>query len=208
MLCWGVTMFALPAAAQRLPSLADQIAQVTHSLPESSQTVIARLDSFSRLPPGEWRFHAGDVPHGEEVNLDDHGWPVATRGTHAGFDAIWYRRWIEVPKNFNGYDLTGARIWFRFQAYANGPTPQIIYFNGRRVALGDDLEPVVLFDKARPTDKVLVAVKLLRTVDEKTFIGADLKNRLRRRASQPGGSAPGIPVRRSPRAQSFQRCAG
>jgi alpha-mannosidase len=53
--------------------------------------------------------------------------------------------------------------------------PQILYFNGRRVAMGDDLEPVVLFDSAKPGDKVTVAVKLLHTVDLKTFQGATLK---------------------------------
>ncbi len=53
--------------------------------------------------------------------------------------------------------------------------PEIIYFNGRRVALGDDLEPIVLFDPAKPGDKILVAVKLLHTVDEKTFAGVNLK---------------------------------
>ncbi|GAC1362164.1 MAG: alpha-mannosidase [Acidobacteriaceae bacterium] len=53
--------------------------------------------------------------------------------------------------------------------------PQIIYFNSRRVALGDDLEPIVLFDQAKPGDKILVAVKLLHTVDQKTFAGATLK---------------------------------
>jgi alpha-mannosidase len=53
--------------------------------------------------------------------------------------------------------------------------PEIIYFNGRRVALGDDLGPIVLFDKAKPGEKVLVAVKLLQTVDNKTFAGTQLK---------------------------------
>ena len=53
--------------------------------------------------------------------------------------------------------------------------PEILYFNGRRVAMGDDLEPIVLFDSARPGEKVTVAVKLLHTVDEKTFMGATLK---------------------------------
>jgi len=42
--------------------------------------------------------------------------------------------------------------------------PEIFYFNGRRVAFGDDLEPIVLFDKAKPGDKILVAVMLLHTV--------------------------------------------
>ena len=43
------------------------------------------------------------------------------------------------------------------------------------MALGDDLEPIVLFEKAKPGDKVLVAVKLLHTVDNKTFGGTELK---------------------------------
>ena len=90
-------------------------------------------------------------------------------------DAVWFRRWIEVPPSLHGYDLTGARVWFSFEADANGPMPEIIYFNGRRVAMGDDLEPIVLFDKAKPGDKVLVAVKLLHTVDKKTFAGTELK---------------------------------
>ena len=81
----------------------------------------------------------------------------------------------KFPRTLHGYDLTGARIWFSFSADANGPMPEIIYFNGRRVALGDDLEPIVLFDKAKPGDKVLVAVKLLHTVDKKTFVGTELK---------------------------------
>ena len=88
---------------------------------------------------------------------------------------MWYRRLVEVPKTLNGYDLTGSRIWFHFLASANGPIPQIIYFNGRRVAMGEDLEPIVLLDQAKPGDKVLVAVKLLQTVDKKQFGGADMR---------------------------------
>ena len=82
---------------------------------------------------------------------------------------------MEVPQTLNGYDLTGARIWFQFHADANGPMPEIVYFNGRRVALGEDLEPVVLFDKAEPGDKAVIAVKLLHTVDMKRFRGATLR---------------------------------
>ncbi|MEO6924136.1 MAG: alpha-mannosidase, partial [Bryocella sp.] len=39
----------------------------------------------------------------------------------------------------------------------------------------DDLEPIILFSPAKPGEKVLVAVKLLHTVDEKTFKGAILR---------------------------------
>jgi alpha-mannosidase len=137
--------------------------------------VMRALHSLTNLPAEEWRFHPGDVPHGEAVSLDDSGWQVVRPNTKAPNDAVWYRRVIEVPKNLNGYDLTGAKIWFQFEAYANGPMPQIIYFNGRRVAMGDDLEPIVLFDDAKPGDKTLVAVKLLHTVDQKHFASANLK---------------------------------
>jgi alpha-mannosidase len=143
-----------------------------------SHAAIAKLhtlEMLNSLPAGEWRFHSGDVSHGESPSLDDSAWPLQKPRAKAPQDAVWYRRVIEVPKTLNGYDLTGSRIWFQFRADANGPMPEIIYFNGRRVALGDDLEPIVLFDPAKPGDKILVAVKLLHTVDEKTFAGVNLK---------------------------------
>jgi alpha-mannosidase len=133
------------------------------------------IETLNSLPAGDWRFHAGDLPHGESPSLDDSAWPVVSAPSKAPKDAVWYRREIEVPKTLHGYDITGSRVWFQFRADANGPMPQIIYFNGRRVALGDDLEPIILFEPAKPGDKILVAVKLLHTVDEKTFKGATLR---------------------------------
>ena len=96
---------------------------------------------------------------------------------------------LQVPETLYGYDLTGARIWFQFHAYANGPMPEILYFNGRRVAMGDDLEPVVLFDAAKPGDKVTVAVKLLHTVDVKNFRGATMNIDFAESRPKPGRSA-------------------
>ncbi|ADV82506.1 glycosyl hydrolase 38 domain protein [Terriglobus saanensis SP1PR4] len=137
--------------------------------------VLKTLDALSSLPDGPWRYHSGDVPHGEAVDLDDSSWKSVTKEAKADRDAGWFRRTIEVPKTLDGYDLTGARIWFQFHAGANGPMPQIIYFNGRRVALGDDLEAIVLSESAKPGEKIEVAVKLLATIDEKTFRGATFK---------------------------------
>jgi len=144
------------------------------ALSPAAHRTISQLSSLNSIPAGDWKFHVGDVAHGEAPELDDSRWPTVTGNSHAPTEAVWYRRWIEVPKTLNGYDLSGARIWFQFEAYANGPMPQIIYFNGRRVALGDDLEPIVLLDHAQPGDRVLVAVKLLHTVDQKTFARADV----------------------------------
>ena len=148
---------------------------IIKSLPAGEQQVISRLGELNNLPSGDWHFHAGDVPHGESPSLDDSSWLIAKPDSEGPNEATWYRQWIEVPKTLHGYDLTGTRIWFRFRAWVNGPMPQIIYFNGRRVALGDDLEPIVLFDNAKPGDKVLVAVKLQATVDKKHFVGSEMK---------------------------------
>lgn len=163
-----ITLPATHLSAQRG---ARTIAEIVKTLTPESQKVIERLGTFSELPAAEWRFHAGDLAHGEDPSLDDSSWEKVQPRSKGPNDAVWYRRLIEIPKTLNGYDLTGARIWFQFRAGANGPVPEIIYFNGRRVALGDDLEPIILFDQAKPGDKVLVAVKLLHTVDEKNFNG-------------------------------------
>ncbi|HTV07299.1 MAG TPA: glycoside hydrolase family 38 C-terminal domain-containing protein [Acidobacteriaceae bacterium] len=170
-------VFSLLSFFIRVPLSAQQqaVKAAVNSLPSADQQVIHRLGELNTLPSGAWRFHAGDVPHGEDPSLDDSSWQVVKPGFVGPYEAAWFRQWVEVPKTLDGYDLTGTRIWFQFRAYANGPMPQIIYFNGCRVALGDDLAPIVLFDKAKPGDKVLVAVKLLATVDKKQFAGSAMK---------------------------------
>jgi alpha-mannosidase len=167
-------------------TLSAQSFTPVHEVKSLSPGALAKLhtlETLSSLPAGDWRFHAGDISHGESTTLDDSSWPLVKPYSRAPKDAVWYRRAIEVPKTLNGYDISGARIWFQFHADANGPMPQIIYFNGKRVALGDDLEPIVLFEPAKPGDKVLVAVKLLHTVDDKTFVGASLRIELNPDAS-------------------------
>jgi len=116
-----------------------------------------------------------DLPHGEAVALDDSAWEVVKKDSVAPQGAVWYRRLIEVPATLNGYDLTGTKLWFRFEASGNGPIPQILYFNGRRVAMGEDLESIVLLDPVKPGDRVLIAVKLLQTVDKKRFEDAEVR---------------------------------
>ena len=154
---------------------AAEAAKIAAALPPESRAVIERLTGLRELPDGGWKMHAGDLAHGEAVNLDESGWQPIASGSKAPNDAVWFRQTFQVPETLDGYDLTGTRIWFQFHADANGPMPEILYFNGRRVAMGDDLEPVVLFDQARPGDKVTVAVKLLHTVDAKSFRGATMR---------------------------------
>ena len=164
---------AQPMAAQLFESQHGTRSQTV--LTPGQQAVLKRLSSLETLPDGPWRFHEGDVAHGESPTLDDSSWARVSAKSKAGKDAVWYRRVIEIPKTLNGYDLSGAAVSFRFRAYANGPMPEILYFDGRRVALGDDLEQVELFSNAKPGEKVLVAVKLLQTVDDKTFDHVEMK---------------------------------
>ncbi|KAA6461209.1 alpha-mannosidase [Acidobacteria bacterium AB60] len=173
----GAGLFSGSARAQtsvEAAKVAAEIDRVASNLPAESRTVITRLTLLRELPDGGWKMHSGDLAHGEAPDLNESGWESFTIPGKASNDAVWFRQTYTVPETLAGYDLTGARIWFQFHAEANGPMPEILYFNGRRVALGDDLEPVVLFDSAKPGEKVTVAVKLLHTVDTKSIRPATL----------------------------------
>src|ERR1035437_7688168 len=167
----GTLVFTGRATAQRNTEMAKAAAL----LPPDSRTVVDRLSSLRELPAGTWTLHTGDMAHGEDANLDDNSWQPIAVGEKAPNEAVWIRQTIQVPETLNGYDLSGARIWFQIQVNGNGPMPEILYFNGRRVALGEDLEPVVLFDNAKPGEKATVAVKILHTVDTKTFRGVTMR---------------------------------
>jgi alpha-mannosidase len=148
---------------------------IVSSLDARQQETVNCLVQLHALPDGEWRVHEGDIPHGESPTLDDHSWPVAKVQAKSGKEAVWFRQRITIPKTLNGYDLTGVDVSFQFVATANGPVPEIIYFDGRRVALGEDLEQVPLFDHAKTGQSILVAVKLLPTVDDKTYRGVQIR---------------------------------
>jgi alpha-mannosidase len=153
----------------------EEAARAVAGLTQESRAAIDRLTELRELPDGQWKTHPGDLAHGEAVNLEDAAWMAIAPKSKLPNESAWFRQAYEVPQTLHGYDLTGARIWFQFHASANGPMPEIVYFNGRRAAMGDDLEPVVLFDNAKPGDRLSVAVKLMLTVDKKTINGATLK---------------------------------
>ena len=72
-----------------------------------------RLGSLGELPADVWKMHAGDVAHGEDPDLDVRAWQPIAVGEKAPNDAVWFRQTIHVPETLNGYDLSGARIWFQ-----------------------------------------------------------------------------------------------
>ncbi len=164
-------------------------------LTPESQKVLDKLASLSAFPRPSWRYHAGDLQHGESPSVDDAGWQAVTTPATLPAEAVWMRATFEVPKNLNGYDLTGTQISFRVRIDDERSVTQIVYFNGRRVAMGVDLEPIVLFADAHPGDKVLVAVKLLHTADTEEVSRFGRDNPVCRQPSQPGGFSPGGSLR-------------
>jgi alpha-mannosidase len=143
-------------------------------LSPAAEAKLTALGELAELPAETWRVHDGDLAHGEAVGLDDTAWPQVSHSYVGTTGAMWFRRTITVPASLHGYDLTGAKVWFGFDIWAEGPVPLIVYFNGRRVAMGEALEPVVLFEHATPGDTIEVAVKALDSADEKHFAGAHL----------------------------------
>lgn len=139
------------------------------------QTVVDRLGELNQMKAENWRYHLGDLPHGEAMSLDDSSWQTVQPGSEVPAQAVWYRTVITVPQSLGGYDPTGTSIWFSFRVSSHEDVPEIVYLNGRRVALGADLEPIALTDNAKPGERFLVAVKLLATSEPKKFEGATLR---------------------------------
>jgi alpha-mannosidase len=154
----------------------DQLAEITKSLSPRSQKVMQRLSELSMLPQPNWRFLVGDTPHGEAFDVNDSSWETVNQDQIARTDnASWYRAWVTIPKTLHGYDLTGSKIWFQFRFRGDGTLTALIYFNGRRVAMGESLEPIILLENAKPGDRVLVAVKLPTAAREKRFRGSFMR---------------------------------
>jgi alpha-mannosidase len=171
--------------AAPLLARAQSPAQIIATFPAPDQAALNRLGELDHLPSGEWRYHAADLPRGEAPDLDDSKWTVAEGGRDLGTEALWFRRWIEVPKSLAGYDLTGAALWFHASVDAHLPLTQIVYVNGSRVAMGDNLEPIELLPHVTPGERVLVAVKALATVLPKRFNGTQITVRFATDRPQP-----------------------
>jgi alpha-mannosidase len=176
-----VTCLALVLAVGTVSSFAQRgAAPPKNPLAPAALAKLHVLETLGELPPVEWHIHPGDLPHGEDPTLNIASWATVSahgpKGDQAklGTGAAWIRQTIVLPKQVNGYDIAGARIWFQARINARGPMTSIIYVNGNRVALGEDLEPIVLTESAKPGETFVIAVKALDTVLPKSFQGATM----------------------------------
>ncbi len=172
-----IIFFALFASraiyAQRIGVTYDADAQ-THaalqSLSPQGQAVIERLAHVGTLHLGDVRYFVGLNPNGASVSLDDSSWQTIQLPYKASTDPIWLRKWIEIPKTLDGYDPTGAKIWLQEPTRGN----VAVFLDGKRVARGEDMEPLILFSSAKPGDKALLAIQLQKTANPKNLRGMEL----------------------------------
>jgi alpha-mannosidase len=111
----------------------------------------------------QMRYFAGRIPNGASVDLDDSAWQTIQLPYAASAEPVWLRKWIEVPRTLDGYDPTGAKIWLR-QPTRGGVT---VYVGGKRIARGEDMESLILFNSAKPGDRVLLAIEMDKTNEPK-----------------------------------------
>ncbi len=166
--------FCLAATlALTCPLPAQLSAAPPYRFSEQGQAAVDRLGTLNSIASQDWQYHEGAVPHGESPDLSTADWKTVTIPFIGSRQEIWLRRWVEVPKTLNGYDLTGTRISFQIDVAGDGPGRgylyETIYFNGNRVVEGTHLGKQLLLASAKPGDKVLIAVKMPPTSADKTF---------------------------------------
>ena len=166
----GVPLAMLPAMGQQ----GEAIPQPGANLPSESRAVIERLESLHALPDGPWKMHVGDVQHGEETDLDDSQWQTVALNSKAPNAAVWFRQTIQIPRYAEWLRSDGLEDLVSVSCQCQWPGAGDSLFQWSSCCVGEDLEPEILFDSAHPGDKVVVAVKLLHTVDTKEIRGATL----------------------------------
>ncbi len=137
------------------------------ALPIQSQTVIENLSRFSSQSIKGWRYHDGDVLGGQSLTLDDSSWKESQSGRTNPNDVVWLRKWIDIPKTIEGYDLKGSRIWISLMIHAWGGDGAVMFVNGQRMAQTDHSEPIIFSGK--PGDRVLVAIRIGQTATPTNF---------------------------------------
>jgi alpha-mannosidase len=152
---------------------AQSAAVRSYQFSREGQAVVTRLTSFDSLAGSDWQYHEGAVAHGEQAAPDSVAWKDVTIPFVASNQEVWIRRWVEIPKSLNGYDLTGAHISFYLEVGGDGPGHgylyETIYGSGKLIAEGTHLYKQVIIADAHPGDKVLLAVKMPPTLGEKRF---------------------------------------
>jgi len=129
---------------------------------DSYTPVLDRLQSLTTLELPGWQCHS-DVPHPEDIALDDSGWePVKLREEWKTGPRV-LRRWIEIPEKLNGYSTADSRLTLNLVLRSDDALGLTVFSNGGVIFRGDEdtQQPMLLAEKVRPGQKFLVAVRAI-----------------------------------------------
>jgi len=133
----------------------------------------------------EWKFKQ-DIEGGEKVDIDEKGWEEKVQPINWALkdgDA-YFRRWFTIPEEIEGIKIEGSKVFLKF-LFVSGVT---LYINGKEIYShkfwADKIAtPVLLAEKAKPGDKILIVFKTnmgdglgyfwakisIKNIDEKIF---------------------------------------
>jgi alpha-mannosidase len=153
--------FALTLSTLVCLAVTPSFAQQSEDLPQNYKTAADQLQSVTVLPVTDWPYH-DDIPHPEDSNLSDSGWPTVNAKQPWTSGSRVLRRWIEIPQKVNGYDITGARIDLDLEIQSNDSITITVFSNRSQVARTDEdmQQPILLTESATPGQKFLVAVRV------------------------------------------------
>ena len=123
--------------------------------------VLDRLQEITLLPVHDWKQHA-DVPHPEDVKLNDADWTPLPYNKIFKTGPLVLRQTIEIPERLKGYDLRGAQVQLDVRITSDERMVLTIFNNGAIVFRGTEEQriPVTLTDNAQPGQKFVVAVRV------------------------------------------------
>jgi alpha-mannosidase len=145
---------AFPLLAQALPR--DMRRELQNN-PFGSE--LHRLEAMITMPLADWRSHPDDIPHPEDLSLDDSGWTPVKLHERVSARPVWFRRVVEIPRTMGGYGIAGKRVHLAVQLGFNGHGRVRVFFNGSMVEMTDNStqQPILLSESARPGEKFVVA---------------------------------------------------
>lgn len=145
-------LLSLAAAAQDKPAPADP-----------HKPLLGRLQAISEVPIAAWRYHAADLPHGEDPALYTTGWPTVKARDEWKTGSRWLRFDYTVPRTLQGYDLTGAAIDLDLHVASDETIQVSVFSNGSLVSRTDeDMQvPIPLTTHAQPGQRFAIAVRVL-----------------------------------------------
>src|SRR5512140_3601733 len=64
---------------------------------DAYKATLDRLQSITDIPLNDWRSHDADLPHGEDVTIDEAQWKSTKLNDEWKSGGQWIRRTIEIP---------------------------------------------------------------------------------------------------------------